>query len=144
MAAKKHDENRGVKLEGQERIRELEQGGAEAAHGPHNGPLATESEPSPEARRVAGDPGNWRAPEDDHSDQDEFGNPPDPKEKKIGSKHGFIMSSEREHNPDNSSYEHTGSDNREGMGSGTQAGPAHQGHSKPQREGRPDDEESGV
>ncbi len=68
--------------------------------------------------------------------RDEFGNPPDPKLRRIGSKKGFITSSERDHETGGDSYEHTGSDNREGMGSGTEAGPAHQGHSKPGRESR--------
>ncbi len=57
-----------------------------------------------------------------------------PKLKNIGSKEGFITSSERDHETGGESYEHTGSENREGMGSGTEAGPAHSGHSKPQRE----------
>ncbi len=57
-----------------------------------------------------------------------------PKLKNIGSKRGFVTSSERDHETGGESYEHTGSENREGMGSGTEAGPAHSLHSKPQRE----------
>ena len=128
MAAKKHDEVRGIDLEGQDRIRELEQGGVDIPHGPHSGPLATDKESE------AADSEDLRDVQrvDNGPDQvEEFGNPPDPKLKRIGSKKGFVTSSEREHDPDNESYEHTGSDNREGMGSGTEAGPAHQGHSKP-------------
>ncbi len=81
-----------------------------------------------------GDIYDWNQEGAKRTDEDEFGNPPDPKLKNIGSKHGFITSSERDHETGGDSYEHTGSENREGMGSGTQAGPAHQGHSKPQRE----------
>ncbi len=83
---------------------------------------------------ASGDIYDWNQEAAERTDEDEFGNPPDPKLKNIGSKQGFITSSERDHATGGDSYEHTGSENREGMGSGTQAGPAHQGYSKPQRE----------
>ncbi len=131
MAAKKHDEDRGVDLEGQERIAELDQSGTDIPHGPHSGELATEKQHDERARVVSGDPGNWHDPADDQTSREEFGRTAEIDKNKIGSKRGFNTSSEREHDPGNESYEHTGSDNREGMGSGTEAGPAHQGRVKP-------------
>ncbi len=77
---------------------------------------------------------DWDQEVAERTSEDEFGNPPDPKLKNIGSKRGSITSSERDHVTGGESYEHTGSENREGMGSGTEAGPAHSLHSKPQRE----------
>ncbi len=102
---------------------------------PRRGNLASGTETGTGAGAVAaGDIYDWDQQVAERTNEDEFANPPDPKLKDIGSKNGFITSSERDHETDGESYEHMGSENREGMGSGTQAGPAHSGRSKPQRE----------
>ncbi len=105
---------------------------------PREGNLASGTETGSGAGATAsGDIYGWDEEVAKRTSEDEFANPPDPKLKNIGSKHGFMTSSERDHTTGGDSYEHTGSENHEGMGSGTQAGPAHSGHSKPQREHAP-------
>ncbi len=133
MAAKKHNEPHEANLEGQERIAELEQGGTDGPHGPHSGSRADKREHDPQARVVSGDSGNWHETDESGNDDEQTERTAQVDKNKVGSKHGFEMSGERDHTTGGDSYEHTGSENREGMGSGSEAGPAHQGHSKPGR-----------